>query len=391
MNYTVSDFYKTFENGLKLIAGAGGMSRTVTSAGILDYEMESVLKDKYMHTNFRENQLVISTFLYAKNNPFSLLDAVKHLVSKNVSGLVIKNVFRLPIHESLLRYADSKNFPVFLLEAQDIYIENIIYEVSRHCELLQDARFSQKKLAHILSGDLSENEIAAQVKQLSPSCANQFFNLYIKFGDQLSNADFDTYDKRFAASSLNVPGNFLLLSEYGLFYTHSQENIASVYTDVLFQHILDVLLQQDSYSSCGVSQYHLRLEEYKMSLQESLYSADIADADGQPFIKYTELGIRRILYPFASSREMQRYAKDILSPVEDYDIENTSTLMGTLRTYLHVDCNLPAAAESLGQHKNTIRYRLDKIHELTGLDYKKFSHLEQLSAAMKIRPLNTEK
>ena len=43
MNYTVSDFYKTFENGLKLIAGAGGMSRTVTSAGILDYEMESVL------------------------------------------------------------------------------------------------------------------------------------------------------------------------------------------------------------------------------------------------------------------------------------------------------------------------------------------------------------
>ena len=41
MNYTVSDFYKTFENGLKLIAGAGGMSRTVTSAGILDYEMES--------------------------------------------------------------------------------------------------------------------------------------------------------------------------------------------------------------------------------------------------------------------------------------------------------------------------------------------------------------
>ena len=277
MNYTVSDFYKTFENGLKLIAGAGGMSRTVTSAGILDYEMESVLKDKYMHTNFRENQLVISTFLYAKNNPFSLLDAVKHLVSKNVSGLVIKNVFRLPIHESLLRYADSKNFPVFLLEAQDIYIENIIYEVSRHCELLQDARFSQKKLAHILSGDLSENEIAAQVKQLS-------------------NADFDTYDKRFAASSLNVPGNFLLLSEYGLFYTHSQENIASVYTDVLFQQILDVLLQQDSYSSCGISQYHLRLEEYKMSLQESLYAADIADADGQPFIKYTELGIRRILY-----------------------------------------------------------------------------------------------
>lgn len=45
---------------------------------------------------------------------------------------------------------------------------------------------------------------------------------------------------------------------------------------------------------------------------------------------------------------------------------------------------LSAAADTLSQHKNTIRYRLDKIHELTGLDYKNFSQLEQLSMALKI-------
>ncbi|WP_425755190.1 PucR family transcriptional regulator ligand-binding domain-containing protein [Ihubacter sp. rT4E-8] len=197
MNYTVSDFYLTFAAGLKIIAGRGGMTRSISRAGILDYEMDLVLKDKYMHSNFQENQLVISTFLYAKDNPFLIADAVKHLIAKGTSGLVIKNVFGLPIHDTVLRYADSKNFPIFLVESQDVYIEDLIYAVNRHRELLADIRFAQKKLEQILFGDLTEKEIPACAKQINPSYRQQFFTLYIKMDDLLSNAAFDTFSKRF--------------------------------------------------------------------------------------------------------------------------------------------------------------------------------------------------
>ena len=54
-NYTVSDFYKTFEKQLKLVAGSGGMARVISNVGILDYEVDPVQKDKYFHTNFHEN------------------------------------------------------------------------------------------------------------------------------------------------------------------------------------------------------------------------------------------------------------------------------------------------------------------------------------------------
>ena len=116
LNYTVSDFYKTFQHGLKIIAGHGGMSRTIADPGILDYELDDVLRDKFLHTNFHKNQLVVTTFSCAKDNHFMVSDAIKHLVAKDTSCLVIKNVFKLPIHETILRYADAKNFPIFLIE-----------------------------------------------------------------------------------------------------------------------------------------------------------------------------------------------------------------------------------------------------------------------------------
>ena len=55
LNYTVSDFYETFKNGFTVVAGAGGMARTIVDAGLLDYEMDASLKDKYFHSNFHEN------------------------------------------------------------------------------------------------------------------------------------------------------------------------------------------------------------------------------------------------------------------------------------------------------------------------------------------------
>lgn len=384
MQYTVSDFYSTFANKLKIIAGSGGMTRSISRAGILDYEMDIVLKDKYLHSNFQEGQLVVSTFLYAKENPFLLHDAVKHLIAKGAGGLVIKNVFNLPIHESILRYADSKNFPVFLVSAQDLYIEDLIYTVSRHCELLQDIRFTQRKLEQILSGDLNSEEISSCAKQLTPAIRSQFFTLYVKTDDLLSNTAFDLFTQRFTESMLNRPGNNLIFYGQGFFYIHTEDGIARKCTDALIHRILNILLQDDPYLACGVSQCHLTLEEFRMSLKESEYAASAGQEENSPFTRYSTLGTYQFIFPLAASREMQLYARNTLEPIKDYDIENNGKLMQTLQQFVSTGGLLEETANRLSQHKNTIRYRLDKVRDLTGLDYKNFTQLEQLSMAVKI-------
>ena len=80
MDYTVSDFYHVFKEKFLLLAGECGLSRGVNSVGILDYELDPSVKDRYICDNFHEGMIVVSTFLYAKKNPYLIGDAVRHLV-----------------------------------------------------------------------------------------------------------------------------------------------------------------------------------------------------------------------------------------------------------------------------------------------------------------------
>ena len=67
------DYFKSLE----VLAGADGLTGAVDSCGILDYELEQGLNKKYTDQNFHSGQLVLTSLLFAKNNPFLVRDAVK--------------------------------------------------------------------------------------------------------------------------------------------------------------------------------------------------------------------------------------------------------------------------------------------------------------------------
>ena len=52
----------------------------------------------------------------------------------------------------------------------------------------------------------------------------------------------------------------------------------------------------------------------------------------------------------------------------EYDQRRGTSLIKTLRAYLEADCSLSIAAQRLFVHHKTLRYRIDRIQELTGLD-----------------------
>jgi sugar diacid utilization regulator len=63
------------------------------------------------------------------------------------------------------------------------------------------------------------------------------------------------------------------------------------------------------------------------------------------------------------------------SPLTD---NGNGALMKTLRAYLDSDLDVTRTAEALYVHPNTVRYRLRRISELTGLDTQRFSGLVEL-------------
>ncbi len=79
-------------------------------------------------------------------------------------------------------------------------------------------------------------------------------------------------------------------------------------------------------------------------------------------------------FAFGYLREIfraQELTMSLLHPsldiLERYDSENHTQLRKTLSVYLRTERNLLKAAESLNVHRNTMKYRLQRIRELTGL------------------------
>jgi purine catabolism regulator len=85
--------------------------------------------------------------------------------------------------------------------------------------------------------------------------------------------------------------------------------------------------------------------------------------------------------------ELRGLYAETIGPIERYDQQNDSQLMKTLTTYLSNDENLSKTAEDLYAHRHTIRYRLQKIADLTGLSVFKSEDKERLSLGIKASSL----
>ena len=72
-----------------------------------------------------------------------------------------------------------------------------------------------------------------------------------------------------------------------------------------------------------------------------------------------------------------------MGPVMYYDREHGTQLLETLSTYMRCNGNIPEVAALLHVHKHTVRYRLRRVTELTGLDVTKFDDAAQLYLAVR--------
>ncbi|MQA86622.1 MAG: GAF domain-containing protein [Streptosporangiales bacterium] len=98
-------------------------------------------------------------------------------------------------------------------------------------------------------------------------------------------------------------------------------------------------------------------------------------------LKADDIGIFRLLLDSKEPAELLRFAREILENVARHDKRKGTDVHGTLETYLDRDCDLRATADALAVHPNTVKYRLRKAEELSGLNLKNPHHLMQLSLA----------
>lgn len=83
-------------------------------------------------------------------------------------------------------------------------------------------------------------------------------------------------------------------------------------------------------------------------------------------IAYEELGLYRILDRGKDSRDVQLFVREWLGPLLDYDDAHGSDLVPTLTQYFDHGGNYDDTARALAVHRSTLRYRLQRIREVSG-------------------------
>jgi len=118
---------------------------------------------------------------------------------------------------------------------------------------------------------------------------------------------------------------------------------------------------------------------------EAFLAANVAVAQGQPELAFEDTGSYRLLLPamVEDPQELRRFHEDTVAPLIAYDEQYETELVRTLETFLDADGNVAQSAQRLYTHRHTVRYRLERVKELTGLDVASTDGRERLGLGLK--------
>jgi DNA-binding PucR family transcriptional regulator len=119
---------------------------------------------------------------------------------------------------------------------------------------------------------------------------------------------------------------------------------------------------------------------------EALLAANVAEGDAErPVLAFEETGAYRLLLSAMSEDpgELQRFYAETVEPLVHYDEQYETDLVQTVEAFLEADGNVAGTAQRLYTHRHTVRYRLERVRELTGLDVGSTDGREKLSLGLK--------
>lgn len=104
--------------------------------------------------------------------------------------------------------------------------------------------------------------------------------------------------------------------------------------------------------------------------QEALRALDVRQNSRQPSgtTFFDDLGLYRILGPGNDLQELEGFVREWLGQLIDYDAGHDTELVETLSRYFDCGGNYDDTAAALTVHRSTLRYRLQRIREISDHD-----------------------
>ncbi len=153
--------------------------------------------------------------------------------------------------------------------------------------------------------------------------------------------------------------------------------------NILMKNVLESCPIDADKISIYQSSIHSAHEELDDCIRESYHAYTASAASGKKFESYSKIGTYSYLIPLLESTALESFSKRISDAIAD-----KKELLETAEAFILKGGEVAAAAAECGCHLNTIRYRLGRIREITGMEeMTDFEFYEALSTAIKVRCL----
>lgn len=391
---------KQIRQGMKLVAGERGINRNIRWIYFADC-VQCLNNEVDLSELIHGEELVIVTNESLTGNDDTIIDMIKVMFDKNIAGFVINEG---QISDKVIDYCNEIELPLYELSI-DLHLIDLSQIV---CKALVEEESNTNSRERILSSVLySDNvnaeEILEQANYLGINLSGKHRIIVMNIQDSERQPN-----KRRAVDEghmMEIRENIKKSVEtefrsYGVrnLMVLSQANAvlillpAELFSRNLLVTILTNIMKRGSEKyhiaiKAGVGASYEYIEDFKKSYQEArnvMAVSKIASKEEKVYF-YEDLGIYSLIAQISNGKFLDDYVESRIGKLIKADQMQEGELCETLEAYLNHNCNANATAEALFIHRNTMRYRMDKIKKILDDELSDMSVFLELKLAFAIK------
>ena len=340
-------------------------------------------------TNSDNSKLILSDEI----QPYKPNIITKFQYMKQMKGICVQYVVKFAILSEMEIYITITEENRNLTELDYMAIENAIINLQYGflSEFAQDEvkKKYQRDIVHnILNGLLSSKEMTEAASQLG-----------MKESDTYRVVDFHTIKKnvqrKYTKEQLHevgvIVGELMYLLPDALIYRNMDQivmiqQVDSNQTELEYQkemeEVEDVIQRsilyrkKDTDFQIGIGKSVEGYQRLKESYHEASRAIKYIDIirlvtgdKNKSVVHYSNLGFFQIFGEIDDVTELERYIPETLKKLYLYDDEHKGELITTLQMYLRNNQSIKKTADAMFVHYRTISYRLEKIKQISGINF----------------------
>lgn len=352
----------------KLISGQGGLDRLIRWV----YKPEDMHFAKWV----RGNELLIISVPVIKSRDFDLRKLLNQAVKLRMAGMLLlvgeKYITQIPA--DVISCSNIKRFPIFCISGE-IPLIDIFEEIGHAIAYDDEKEFENSGLfTNIIFGNaVNADAFLSKCRETGYEIdtPQRMFIIRLNSLEKMQMFDCGNVISKIK-ECFEEAGIPVLLSGFGssCIGCFGIEKGAYSAVKAVYKKVSEWISEEyeNWNAGMGIGKAYTEIEDFHKSYEEASKCIRVIEktGDGQGIYQFEEIGLYNLILESGDKQIIDEFIENTLGAVLEYDKENHTAFLQTLTSYLWNNNSLLYASRELHMHRNTVKYRIGRIEELTG-------------------------